>query len=96
MSARQTFAWALGALVDGADLLPVHKSVALMREAARLIAESGALPVRCDNAAHLFRQMIAEEAAGAPFPITEVMVEAYRAAIVSIEQARNARQRRRA
>lgn len=34
---RECFAWALGALVDGADLLPVFKSVALMREAARLI-----------------------------------------------------------
>jgi hypothetical protein len=96
MSEREMVRWAINAAIDASDLPDSVKAVELMREAARLIAWSGALPYRCDRAAKLFRQMIAEEAAGAPFPITEVMVEAYRAAIVSIEQARNARQRRRA
>ena len=78
MTDREAFAWAIGAMVDGADMLPVFKTVALLREAARLIAESGALPVRCDNAAKLFRQMIAEEASCAPIQITDEMISAYR------------------
>lgn len=78
---RDAFELAIAALVDGFDdLPPACKSVALLREAARLIAASGALPIRCDNAARLFREMIAEEAAGAPFPITEEMIRAYREA----------------
>ena len=88
---RECFAWALGALVDGADLLPVFKSVALMREAARLIAEAGALSIRCDRAAKLFRQMLAEEASGAPIPISEPMVESYRQEIARVASRRRRR-----
>ncbi len=90
MSDREAFRWALGALVDGADMLDTIKSVELMRVAARLIAWSGALPHRCDNAARLFRQMIAEEAAGAPFPVSEEMIETFHAEIERVA-ARKAR-----
>jgi hypothetical protein len=96
MSERDMMRWAICAAVDASDLPDSVVAVELMQEAARLIAWSGALPHRCDRAAKLFRAMIAEEADGAPFPITEVMVEAYRAAVVNIERARSARNRRRA
>ena len=97
MSERDMLRFAIGASVDASNDLPDSViAVELMREAARLIAWSGALPYRCDNATRLFRQMIAEEAAGAPFPVTEEMIHAYHAEIINIERARTARQRGRA
>ena len=85
MNEREGFERAIGAVVDGYDLLPVFKSTALMREAARIIAESGALPVRRDNAAALFRKMIDEEV-GDVFPITAEMVDAYHSEIEKIQR----------
>lgn len=76
---REAFRWAITALVNNADLPSSIVAVDLMREAARLIAFAGALPHRCDRAAALFREMIAREADGAPFPVTEEMVATYRA-----------------
>jgi hypothetical protein len=73
--------WALHAAVDASDLADSIRAVELMQLAARLIAESGALPHRCDRAAALFRQMIAEAAAGAPFVVTQVMLEAHDAEV---------------
>lgn len=87
MTEREGFERAIGAVVDGYDLLPVFKSVALLREAARIIAQSGALPIRRDNAADLFRRMIDEEA-GDVFPITPEMVDAYHDEIEKVARAK--------
>lgn len=92
MTEREAFRWAIGALVDAGDLPPSIFAVELMREAARLIAETGALPHRCDRATKLFRELIADAAAGAPFPVTETMLEAHEAEVARI----TARPRRRA
>jgi hypothetical protein len=78
MTDREALRWAIGALVEGVDLPASIVAVELMRCAARLIAGSGALPHRCDRASALFRQMIAAEAAGAPFPVTDEMIAARR------------------
>jgi hypothetical protein len=96
MSERDMIRFAICAAVDASDLPDSVKAVELMGEAARLIAWAGALPYRCDRATKLFREMIAREADGAPFPVTEEMIEAYRAEIINIERSRAARARRRA
>lgn len=81
---RDAFAWAVNALAEGASALPApYRAVALMREAARLIAEDGALPARRDNAANFFRRMIEEAFDNAPFRVTEEALQTWNEAMAN-------------
>lgn len=90
MTQRQALAWSIAALVAAADMPACIAAVELMRNAAQLIARTGALPHRCDNAATLFRRMIAEEAAGSPL-VTDEMQQSYRAELERVAARRRGR-----